>query len=330
VKQRAFEREHRQRWSDFAGLLAEAEQAGRRYRLAHAADAERFIADYRALCRDLSIAKARVYSPTLIAYLNDLVMRGHNVIYARRRGHAASALAFFATGFPHLVRAERAYVAVAALTFVGTAVAMGVALAVRPELIFSLLDPEQVASFESMYDPEGARIGTERGARSDFAMFGHYVWNNVSIGFRTFATGLLAGVGTLFILAFNGVYIGAVAVHLIAGGYGSTFLPFVVGHGAFELTAIVLCGAAGLRLGHAFLAPGTLPRRQALIAAARVGVRVLLGAAAMLLVAAFIEAFWSAMQWPGAMAKYVVGAALWLFVFSYFLFGGRRRGSVAP
>jgi uncharacterized membrane protein SpoIIM required for sporulation len=328
LKQRAFEQQHEARWREFDAMLAQAERAWRRYRLDDKAGAEEFIVSYRALCRDFSIAKARGYSPALIDYLNDLVIRGHNVVYARRSGFMAAALAFLAEGFPRLIRSESAYVGVSTLAFVGSWIAITVAIAVWPDLIYSVLAPEMVASMEAMYDPEAERFGQERGAESDFMMFGVYVWNNVSIGFRTFATGLLAGIGTLFILVYNGVVLGAVSVHLVMVGYASTFLPFVIGHGALELTAIALCGAAGLRLGHALIAPGPLPRRQALVVAARIGVRVLIGATIMMTAAAFIEAFWSAMQWPGATMKYLVGAALWLAVFSYFLFAGRERGPV--
>ena len=86
-------------------------------------------------------------------------------------------------------------------------------------------------------------------------MFGHYILNNISIALRTFASGLLAGLGTLLVLLFNGVIIGSVAGHLQHIGHGDPFWRFVAGHGAFELTAIVIAGGAGLQLGMKLLAP---------------------------------------------------------------------------
>jgi len=71
----------------------------------------------------------------------------------------------------------------------------------------------------------------------------------VRIGFQTFAGGLLAGVGSVWFLAANGVVIGAVAGYLTEIGYSETFWSFVAGHSSLELLAIVLSGAAGLRLG---------------------------------------------------------------------------------
>ena len=66
----------------------------------------------------------------------------------------------------------------------------------------------------------------------------------------------LAGLGSVFFLIYNGLVIGSVMGPIEPMGYQQNFYPFVIGHGAFELTAIVLAGAAGLRLGLALLAPG--------------------------------------------------------------------------
>ena len=93
-------------------------------------------------------------------------------------------------------------------------------------------------------------------------MFGFYIRNNIGVAFQCFAGGLFAGLGTLFFLAYNGAFSGAIAGYLTERGLSSTFYSFVATHSAFELTAIVLSGAAGLRIGHALLAPGRRPRRR--------------------------------------------------------------------
>ena len=117
--------------------------------------------------------------------------------------------------------------------------------------------------------------------------------------------------------------IGMVAGYLTARGYGETFWQFVCGHGAFELNAIVLCGMTGLMLGRAVLAPGRRKRSDALVVAGREAVPVLYGAAAMLFVAAVIEAFWSSRTYVPAEVKYVFAAVCWLLVGVYFVRAGR-------
>ena len=94
-------------------------------------------------------------------------------------------------------------------------------------------------------------------------------------------------------------------------------------HGAFELTAIVIAGAAGLMLGRALLAPGTLTRGGALAASGREAATLVGGAAAMLVVAAAVEAFWSSARWVPPAVKFGVAALCWALVVAYLARAGR-------
>jgi uncharacterized membrane protein SpoIIM required for sporulation len=138
------------------------------------------------------------------------------------------------------------------------------------------------------------------------------------------AGGLFAGIGSLFALFTNGLMIGSVAGYLTAIGFGGTFWTFVSGHSAWELTAIVISGGAGLKLGWAVLVPGRASRSSALIAAGRGAALLALGAFLMLVVAAFIEAYWSSIVWMPAAVKYSAGAAMWIVVLTWLGMGGRH------
>jgi uncharacterized membrane protein SpoIIM required for sporulation len=195
-----------------------------------------------------------------------------------------------------------------------------------PEFLYRVLDPATVRSIEDMYDPTNPRIGRSRDSETGVAMFGFYIFNNVGIAFRCFASGIVFGIGSIGVLAFNGLFIGAVFAHLTRVGFHSTLYPFVIGHGSFELTAIVISGAAGMKLGFALLSPGRRSRSAALVAVGRECARLIYGAAGMLVIAAFIEGFWSPSGAP-VVLKFVVGALLWIAVASYFVFAGRRRAA---
>ncbi|MEE9254628.1 MAG: stage II sporulation protein M [Pseudomonadales bacterium] len=327
MKQQSFEKLHTDRWSAFERALTDLDNPKRMFRPRPAADLEEFVDGYRALCRDLAIAKKRGYSSRLIVRLNDLVIRGHNAIYLRRSGFARAALEFFLRDFPRRVRAEWRYVLAAAMLFVGPGLGMAAAMSVAPEIAYSVLSPEQLSMMDTMYDPSAAHVGRERQSDTDFAMFGYYIWNNISISFQLFATGLTMGLGTIFYLIYNGLVIGTVAAHLTMIGYHQTFYPFVVGHGSFELSAIVFAGAAGLMIGTAIIAPGRFTRLESLKRSGRSAIQIILGTTAMLLVAAFIEAFWSSIGALPAGVKYAVGAVLWSAVVIYFIGFGRQRGS---
>jgi uncharacterized membrane protein SpoIIM required for sporulation len=322
MKQSLFESRHQAEWQAFARLL-EALERGK----ADSQHSRGFAAAYRRQCQHLALAQARGYSSRLVEQLQQLAMRGHQQFYRHRSPLGAQLLGFLLGGFPRLVREEWRCVLSASLLFFGSLLGMGVLVYLFPDLVYSLVDPEQVSSMERMYDPDASRLGrfAERDSGDDWMMFGFYIMNNIGIAFQTFASGLLLGLGSLFYLLFNGLMIGAVAGHLTQIGYGQTFWSFVIGHGAFELTAIALAGAAGLKLGWALLAPGRLSRGEALRLAAARGVRLVSGVILFLLLAAFIEAYWSSMTLASANLKYLVGAGLWALVLAYLLLAGRGR-----
>jgi uncharacterized membrane protein SpoIIM required for sporulation len=180
-----------------------------------------------------------------------------------------------------------------------------------------------------MYDPENPKIGREeeRAGSTSTKMFGYYISNNIGIGFRIFASGILFGIGTVFFLFYNGIFMGAVAGHLTRLQYGETFWSFVSGHSAFELTAIVISGMAGLMLAHAVFSPGNYRRSHALQRVGREAITLVIGAGLMLTLAAFVEAYWSPTSLVSNQVKYVVGGCLWLLVVSYFSLAGRAAAA---
>lgn len=281
---------------------------------------------YRNACQQLALARARHYPPALVERLNALVVRAHHRLYQSRTPFAGAASAFLLRDFPRLVRRHAALFWLASLLFYGSLGAMIAAVWFQPALVYSVLDPVQVHMFEHMYDPARRVVGFERDDASDFMMFGHYIQNNIGIGFKTFAGGIFAGVGSLAIVLLNGITIGAVAGHLTRLGHTDTFWSFVIGHGAFELTAIVVCAMAGFLLGAALIAPGQRTRGAALRENARPAVQLVYGATVLLVIAAVIEAFWSSSAALPVAVKYGVGAFFWLAVAAYLALAGRRGG----
>ena len=285
---------------------------------------ERIAALYRRACEQLALARARSYPAYLVDRLERLTADAHQVIYQQREFGAAALWRIFARDFPRAVRADAVYVSIAAALFAIPTVVLGVMVYFRPDLVLSVVDAATAAQFEQMYSMVGESIGRTRDAGDDWTMFGFYIRNNVGVAFQCFASGLAAGVGSIFFLVYNGAMGGAVAGYLTERGLGDVFYSFVVTHGAFELTAIVLSGAAGLKLGHSLLAPGRRTRGQSLVRAAKECVVVIYGVAAMLIIAAALEAFWSSSAWVPHGVKYAVAAVCWLAVLAYFARQGRH------
>ena len=317
-----FEQLYQAEWTELEALL---EDVRRGTRAAGAtASGARAATLYRCACEHLALARARAYPAYIIDRLERMTSAAHQLIYHQREFGVARLGRLVAVDFPLAVRAHRWYVAVATALFVVPTIVIGLLVYSRPELILSIVDSDTAAEFERMYSSSAQSIGRMRTASTDWMMFGYYIRNNISVAFQCFAGGLFAGVGSIFFLAVNGAFGGALAGYLTERGLSNTFFSFVATHAAFELTAIVLAGAAGMRIGHALLAPGRLTRPQALILASREVVIILYGVTALLVVAAGIEAFWSSASWLEPTLKYGVASLCWAAVFGYLIFQGRR------
>jgi uncharacterized membrane protein SpoIIM required for sporulation len=286
---------------------------------------ERLTTLYRRVCEQLALARARSYPTYMLDRLERLTGDAHEVIYRRAEFGIAAVTRLIAVEFPQTVRAHARYVLIAAALLVLPTLIVGALVYYRPDLILSVVDPRTAASFERMYSPTAASIGRLRDADTNWMMFGYYIMHNIGISFQCFAGGLLAGVGSIFFLVYNGAIIGAVGGYLTERGLGATFYPFIATHSAFELTAIVLAGAAGLRLGHALLVPGRRTRLDSLVSATRSCTVLLYGSTALLVIAAGIEAFWSSAPWLPPAVKFGVAAVCWLAVVGYLTRQGQRR-----
>ena len=287
-------------------------------------DRARFAELYRAACEQLALARSRGYPVAMIERLEALTSLGHQRIYRRADSGLVKLLRFFLVDFPASVRAHGRHVLLALVVFAGPLFAVGIQSYRDPGFILSVHNAESVDEYDRMYRDADGPAG-RAGAGADWTMFGHYIRNNVGIAFQCFASGLFFGVGSLFYLGINGVMAGSVAGYLTWRGDGENFYSFVVTHGAFELTAIVVAGAAGLVLGEALLFPGRRTRAAALKHAGARAIVLVYGVIAMLLVAAALEAFWSSARWVEPMVKYGVGGACWIAVVAYFFLHGRQR-----
>lgn len=326
MRQKQFENENKTIWETYSRMIEALGKSKSKRPLN--VRIEDLPETYRKVCYHYAIALNRQYSPALVTYLHNLVLSGHKYIYRSKPVWLSKILIFIGYIFPASIRRNAVYVAIATALFLLPAIFSGLSCYHDEEIIYSMMNEHQVRQMEYMYDPNNDKIGrTEgRGSDTDLQMFGFYIRNNIGIAFRTFAGGMLAGIGSVFFLVYNGLILGSVAGHLTKLNFIETFWPFVSGHGSFELTAIVISGAAGLMLAKGIVAPGRYKRLPALKMMAKEALVMMTGAALMLLAAAFVEAFWSSGTQPIWM-KYAFAAILWISMFSYFLFAGKFKRS---
>ena len=284
---------------------------------------------FRELCVDLSLAESRMYGARITERLNALVIRGYEQIYRTRRGSWEKVVAFVMADFPRTVRREWRLFWLCNLVFWLPFFVMMISSAHDIRWTQAILGPEGMASMEQMYggkEEQLSHLRSEYG--SNFMMFCFYIYHNVAIDFRTFAGGMVGGVGTLFFLLFNGLSMGAAAGYVNHACNPESFWTFVCGHSSFELLGMVVSGMAGMRLGLAILRPGRLPRVRALVEASKQALPLIYGAALMTTMAAVVEGFWSAQAIPSE-AKYAFGIAGWLLHAAYFMLAGRSVAGAA-
>ena len=310
-------------WDDFEKMI----RGGRKYLVENdtsfprAASLPRM---FRELTGDLNTARAHGYDPSIIERLNTLVLEGNQLLYGSRTFSLRGIADFILRTFPRAVRSRWQSLAITMLIFYGIGAFMFFLCVRFPESAYEIMG-SQAVSLERMYDPESHYYLTPRNVSSDADMFGYYIYNNISLAFQTFAGGILAGFGSMLILCINALFLGVSAGHIFNKGFGSTFFPFVIAHGAFELNAIVISAQGGLILGYRLFFTKGLSRSASLREAGKTALPLIAGSALMLFIAACIEAFWSSRHELPEALRYGAGIFCWAFVVFYFLFSGRTK-----
>ena len=279
------------------------------------AEVRRFAALYRAVGADLSVARLRFPRNPVTAELNRLVGQAHALLYATERKLGRRAVALFVAGFPQAVRRSRWFVLAAALTLIG-ATALG--------WVWSTVDPDGATrAFPGISGggnpAETPLVSTGEG----IALFGTIAVNNLRVALLAFALGPTL-VGTVILLAVNGLLIGALFGLQAAEGRLATVLALVTPHGVVELTVIVLAAAAGMQIGWAVVSPGRLPRPVALRRAGREAMRIVVGTVPFFVVAGVVEGLVTPAGLPIAAniaIGWIFGVAFWV----YLLLAGRPR-----
>lgn len=302
------------------GLLDRSQ--GNRLRTLSADELDALGRGYREVAGDLAIARRDFPGDALTAALNGLASRAHLRLY---RGPAASwwsLLRFFAIEFPRRFRsAGRLVLLAAALFFLPAAFGL-VAAQVSDEVRRALVPAELLGILES------GRTWTDFQPRIRPLIAAVVLTNNIQVSFLAFAGGALLGLGSAYVLAANGLSIGATLGAAHHYGVGPLLWDFVAAHGFLEITCILIAGSGGLMLGQAELLPGLQRRRDALARGARQAVALVVGAAPVFVVAGLIEGFVSPSGVP-SIFKFAVGISVGVLLWGWLLTVGRlprRRG----
>lgn len=312
----------REAWGAFRAVATRVERSG--VGVLPPNEIPAFAARYREVAADLARARTYGVDPRVLAYLERLVSAGHNALY-RARGRTRTPVAsYLLRDFPAAVVQSWRYVVAACLLFALPAAAGYVMIRERPSLAEEVMSPVMVSRAEQAADRQARGLGYAQAPGEVRPVIASaIISNNIGVAFWAFVGGLLFGVLTVWMLAFNGLILGmdvGLFVNYHAGGYLATF---VAGHGVLELTAIFIAAGAGFRLAGALIAPGERTRKDAVVVEGWIAVRMVGAVVSLLAVAGTIEGLLSTSDAPPAL-KYAVSATTAVLLVLY-LWNGRRQ-----
>ncbi|MGZ4816437.1 MAG: stage II sporulation protein M [Terriglobales bacterium] len=302
-------------WERLEALLADATKIGPRG--LHRSGLRELGLLYRQTATDLSALREDPGSQHYARYLNQLLGRAHNIIYTGKKSTPLSIVNFFRYEYPAIFRRFLPYTALAFVLFVVGGVVGTVITVTNPAFMRAFLGPQMVETIEKREMWTHSVVAMKPLAASGI------MTNNLSVSFMSFASGIIFGLGTLYMATFNGVLMGVIGAACWMAGMSLKLWSFVAPHGVLELPAIFIACGAGFRLAEGLLFPGVLPRRDSLAVAGADAVRLLVGVIPMLLVAGTIEGFFSPTNAP-VWSKFAVAAALFTMLVAY-LSSGRKR-----
>lgn len=323
MKQSLFEAQYSPFWQKFDACIRLLETKPKNVSMQERLE---FTENYRLLCQHLALSQSRAYSLDLTEYLQQLSERSYALLYQNKPHLIQQLLDFVFQHFPQVLSDNKRWIYAGHALFYIPFLVFFIAVWINPAWLALLGDeeagPNAVSSFQSMMSDY--QTGNNRDLSTNFYMFAFYVFNNIGIAFKTFISGLILGIGTLYISVSNGLSIGGVMAYISHNPVAPTFFSFVIGHGAFELTAITLAASGGLKLGYALFFPKGLSRKDAMKKHGKVAAQMMGAAFIMMFIAAIIEGFWSPVTSIPMWIKYVVGTCLWIGVYVY-LFSAIKR-----
>jgi uncharacterized membrane protein SpoIIM required for sporulation len=303
-------------WARLEVLLDQSSRRG--LRSLHRSELQELGLLYRQTAADLATLRDDRGSVHFARYLNKLLARAHNIIYSAQKASPSAIFRFFTHTYPQVFRRNLRFVEIALVIFAVSAVVGSVLTYQDPDFKLSILGPQMVRTIERREMWTHSIVGIKPLASSEI------MTNNISVGFMTFAIGITGGLGTIYMLLFNGLLLGVIGMACHQSGMSLQLWGFVAAHGVLELPAIFIAGGGGLRIAAGLLFPGYLPRRESLVRAGTEAVQLLLGTIPILIVAGSIEGFVS----PTGLAtglKFAMAAALFVLLLVYLFAAGTGR-----
>jgi uncharacterized membrane protein SpoIIM required for sporulation len=307
MREAAFIKQNIQRWQDFEELLN-----GQNV-LAPEKKSDIFI----QLTDDLAFAKTQYPNSEITHYLNTLTGKIHQQIYKNKREDSKRLLTFWVNELPELcfqMRRQMLYSLLVTLM----ATLIGVISTLGDDTFSRMIMGDNYVNMTLENIKHGDPTGVyAKGGQLD--MFFMITFNNIRVSFMAFAAGIFCSVGTGYLLFQNGIMLGSFFTLFYQHKLLNDSISVVMLHGTLEISAIVIAGGAGLRMGNSILFPGTFSRLDSFIRGARDGLKVVMGLMPIFIVAGFIESFVTRYSDMPSIVKLLIILLSASFIIFYFI-----------
>ena len=275
--------------------------------------AERFT----ELVNDLGYAKTFYPQSKVTLYLNKLASGIYLGIYKNKKEESSRITRFWKEELPLIIRKHHRIILYSFLIFLFFALMAAFSAANDQGFVRGVLGNDYMEKTE-----QNIAKGEPFGVYKEMDPLSMFLWiavHNVKISFMIFITGILAGLGTIWLLFNNGVMVGAFQYYFFSRGLGWKSILVIWIHGTLEISSIIISGAAGIVLARSLLFPGTYKRLPSLKQGAKDGIKMMIGLVPVFVIAAFLEGFVTRYsQMPVWLSLFILtvsaGFIIWYFI----------------
>lgn len=271
---------------------------------------------YIELSDDLSYARTFYAKSNTTVYLNSLASNAHQKIYKTKKESKNRLLYFFLEEFPRSFYQHQKQLLLSFLIFSLFVVIGAYSASSDSAFVRSILGDAYVnMTLENIANNDPMAVYKEM-AQTD--MFLGITLNNIRVALMAFSLGILAGLGTVFLLMQNAVMLGSFQYFFYDKGLLWESARTIWIHGTIEISVIIIAGSAGLVVGKAILFPTTFSRLQSFIKGVKNGVKIVVSTIPFFIVAGFLEGFVTRVtSMPDWLAIVIIGLSLLLILFYY-------------
>jgi uncharacterized membrane protein SpoIIM required for sporulation len=305
MREAAFIKQNMSRWQEFEKLLQD-----------DALSPEKKSEIFIQLTDDLSFAQTQYPSSETTTYLNHLSAKIHQQIYKNKKEDRSRFLTFWTHELPGLFFSlRRSFLYSLLITLLATGI--GVISALGDDTFNRLILGDGYVNMTLENISRGNPFGVY-GSQDATTMFFLITFNNIRVSFIVFAAGVILSVGSGYVLFNNGIMLGAFFALFYQHHALLDSILVVMLHGTLEISAIIIAGGAGIRMGNSILFPGTYSRLESFKSGARDGIKVVMGLMPVFILAGFIESFVTRHSEMPAFAKVVIIGISLIFIMFYF------------